>query len=145
MSEFRPKIVIFCCNWCTCAGEDPKEVLGLDEDSGTRIIRIMCSGRVEPSFVIEAFESGADGVMVTGCELGSCHYTTGNYKARRRMYLLQLMLPQFGIEADRLKFTCIPNGNAEEFRKEVKDFNASVVGMGPLGRSESEKKVGASV
>ncbi len=145
MSEFKPKIMIFCCSWCTCAGEEPQEVLGLDESSGVRVVKTMCSGRVEPSFVIEAFESGADGVMVTGCELGSCHYTTGNYKTRRRMYLLEHMLPQFGIEPHRLKFVCISNGDAALFKKEVERFTSSVAGMGPLGIDKSKKKVGASV
>ena len=88
MTNFEPKIVVFCCNWCSYAGAALAGTSRLKIKPYFRVIRTMCSGRVEPTFVLHAFTKGADGVMLAGCHPGDCHYNTGNYKARRRMAVL---------------------------------------------------------
>jgi F420-non-reducing hydrogenase iron-sulfur subunit len=92
----------------------------------------MCSGRVEPSFIFHAFAKGADGVMVAGCHPGDCHYSSGNYKARRRMLLLKKTLPQLGIEPERLKLEWISASEGSKFRNEVNEFVDEVTALGPL-------------
>ncbi len=96
--EFRPKIVAFCCNWCSYAGADLAGSSRLCYPADVKIIRVPCSCRVNPMFILRAFEKGADGVIMCGCHPGDCHYTTGNYYARRRMTLLFCMLDYIGVE-----------------------------------------------
>ena len=100
--EFRPKIVAFCCNWCSYAGADLAGSSRLSYPADVKIIRVPCSCRVNPMFILRAFEKGADGVIMCGCHPGDCHYSTGNYYARRRMTLLFSMLDYIGVENGRI-------------------------------------------
>ena len=132
MKDFTPKVVLFCCNWCLYAAADLAGTLILEIKPYFRVIRTMCSGRVEPAFVLHAFSSGADGVMITGCHPGDCHYLTGNYKAMRRVMLLRNMLPQFGIEPERLKLEWISASEAAKFQSAVNGFIDEVTELGSL-------------
>ena len=129
MSDFKPKIIIFCCNWGACAGTDVADTLN---SHNPRTIRTMCSGRIEPTFVFQAFAQGADGVMIAGCHPGDCHYNSGNYKAMRRVMLLRNMLPQFGIEPERLKLEWISASEASKFQSTVNGFIDEITERGPL-------------
>ncbi len=129
---FEPKIVVFCCNWCSYAGADLAGTSRLKIKPQFRTIRTMCSGRIEPAFVVHAFAQGADGVMVAGCHPGDCHYNAGNYKARRRIMLLKNMLPQLGIEPERLKLEWISASEAIKFQSTVNGFIDDITRMGPL-------------
>jgi len=132
MKDFVPKIVLFCCNWGACAGTDFAGTSTLTNDPNFRIIRTMCSGRIEPSFIFQAFAQGVDGVMVAGCHPGDCHYNSGNFKARRRLMLLNNMLTQFGIEPERLKLEWISASEASKFQSTVNGFIDEVTKLGPL-------------
>ena len=132
MSDFAPKIVVFCCNWCSYAGADLAGTSRLKIKPYFRVIRTMCSGRVEPSFILRAFSSGADGVMVAGCHPGDCHYMSGNYKAQRRVMLLKNTLPQLGIESERLRLEWISASEGTKFQSAVNGFIDEVTELGPL-------------
>ncbi len=132
MNSFGPRIVVFCCNWSTCRGANPAGASGVTGKPDSRVIRAMCSGRVEPSFIFQAFAQGADGVMVTGCRAGDCHYVSGNYKAMRRVMLLQNILSQLGIEPERLKLELIPPSGAVQFQGAVDEFTSRMAELGPL-------------
>jgi len=129
MKVFTPKVVLFCCCWGACADID---VIDTANNHNLRTIRTMCSGRIEPTFVFQAFAQGADGVMIAGCNLGDCHYNSGNYKARRRIMLLKNMLLQFGIEPERLNLEWISASEASKLRPSVNGFIDEVTGLGPL-------------
>ena len=102
-TEFRPKIVAFCCNWCSYAGADLAGTNRASYPADVKIIRVPCSCRVNPIFILRAFQRGADGVIMCGCHPGDCHYTSGNYYARRRMTMLFSMLDYLGIEKERTR------------------------------------------
>ena len=144
MSEFSPKVVIFCCNWCFCTGTEPAEVLNIKPNSNIRVVKTMCSGRVEPSFIIQAFANGADGVMVTGCHPGDCHYNSGNYKTLRRLMLLKTTLAQLGIEPERLKLEWIATEEMDKFKQSVAEFIKDVSRLGPLNYDKEVAKVAAA-
>jgi len=129
---FEPKILVFCCNWCSYAGADLAGTSRLKIKPQFRIIRTMCSGRIDPSHILYAFNKGADGVMVAGCHPGDCHYNSGNYKARRRITLLKNMLLQLGIEPERLKLEWISASEAPKFQSTVNEFIDEVTKLGPL-------------
>jgi len=133
---FEPKIVVFCCNWCSYAGADLAGTSRLKIKPNFRTIRTMCSGRIEPSFIFHAFAHGADGVMIAGCHPGDCHYNSGNYKALRRAMLLKNMLPQLGIEPERLRLEWISASEALKFQSTVNEFIDEITGLGPLTLSE---------
>ena len=139
MTDFEPKIVVFCCNWCSYAGADLAGTSRMKIKPYFRIIRTMCSGRVEPSFILHAFNRGADGVMLAGCHPGDCHYSSGNYKARRRVMLLKNMLPQFGIEPERLRLEWISASEAPQFQSAVNGFIDEVTELGPLTLNKKVK------
>jgi F420-non-reducing hydrogenase iron-sulfur subunit len=132
VTDFEPKIIVFCCNWCSYAGADLAGTSRLKIKPNFRVIRTMCSGRVEPSFIFHALAKGADGVMIAGCHPGDCHYNSGNYKARRRAMLLKKTLPQFGIEPERLRLEWISASEGTKFRKTVNEFVDQVKELGPL-------------
>ena len=138
MKDFAPKIVLFCCNWFSYAAADLADTSRLTSEPHFRIIKTMCSGRVEPTFILHAFSSGADGVMIAGCNLGDCHYNSGNYKARRRLMLLKNMLPQFGIEPERLKMEWISASEASKFQPAVNGFIDSHRAGSPHIKYESD-------
>ena len=132
MSDFEPKIIIFCCNWGAYAGIDLAGTSRMKIKPYFRVIRTMCSGRIEPTFIFQAFAQGADGVMIAGCHPGDCHYNIGNYKAMRRVMLLRNMLPQLGIEPERLKLEWISASEASKFQSTANEFIDEVTALGPL-------------
>jgi F420-non-reducing hydrogenase iron-sulfur subunit len=129
--EWEPKILVFCCNWCSYAGADLAGVSRLQMPTNFRVIRTMCSARVDPEFVLRAFASGADGVLVLGCHPADCHYIGGNYRTRRRIALLRVLLEQYGFNPDRLNLEWVSASEGQKFQKTIKDFNESVKEMGP--------------
>jgi len=129
---FEPKIVAFCCNWYSTAGADIAGIFKLKIEPYSLMIRTMCSGRVEPTFVLHAFSSGADGVMVIGCHPGDCHYESGNYKARRRIMLLENTLLQLGIEPERLMLELIPESEGSKLQSLMSGFIDKLTELGPL-------------
>ncbi len=131
MTEFEPKIVGFLCNWCSYAGADLAGVSRIQYPPTLRIVRLMCSGRVDPIFIIEAFKSGADGVLVAGCHPGDCHYLAGNYKAERRVALLKRLLDQFGIEPERLKLKWVSASEGDRFATVIKEMTEEIRKLGP--------------
>jgi len=131
-AEFEPKIVAFLCNWCAYAGADLAGVSRIQYPTNVRAIRVMCSGRVDPVFVLEAFKDGADGVLVAGCHLPSdCHYLTGNFKAERRVLLLKKVLEQFGIEPERLRLEWVSASEGDKFATVIKDMTEQIRKLGP--------------
>ena len=139
MNDYTPKVLVFCCNWCSYAGADLAGTSRLKIKPNFRVIKTMCSGRVEPSFILLAFTKGADGVMVAGCHPGDCHYSTGNYKAKRRITLLKDMLPQLGIEPDRLRLEWISASEATKFQSTVNEFIDEVTELGPLALEKESR------
>ena len=137
-ADFQPKIVGFLCNWCSYAGADLAGTSRTKYEPSIRIIRVMCSGRVDPTFVLEAFNKGADGVCVIGCHFGDCHYLEGNYKAARRMELLKNMLKQFGIEEGRFRFDMASASEGDRFAQIVNEMTAEVKKLGPYVKYEGE-------
>ena len=134
MSEFEPKIVAFFCNWCTFTAADLAGTSRLTYPPNIKIIRVMCSGMVDPKYVIKAFLNGADGVLIGGCHPGDCHYRIGNMHARRRLTLLHNLLDYVGIEQQRLLFTWIAASEAHKLQQEAEGFMAAVSALGPTRR-----------
>jgi F420-non-reducing hydrogenase iron-sulfur subunit len=139
MTDFEPKIVAFLCNWCSYRGADLAGTSRTKCAANVRAIRVMCSGRVEPAFILRAFELGADGVLVLGCHPGDCHYAEGNYKALRRMMLLKKMLPQLGIEEDRFRLDWVSASEGDKFATVVNDITEKVRALGPFKAKEETK------
>jgi len=130
--EFEPKIVGFLCNWCAYAGADLAGVSRLQYPHNVRIIRVMCSGRIDPAFILEAFKDGADGVLVAGCHLPSdCHYLSGNFKAQRRMFLMRKVLEQFGIEPQRLRLEWVSASEGDRFATVIREMVEEIRKLGP--------------
>jgi coenzyme F420-reducing hydrogenase delta subunit len=129
--EFKPKILVFCCNWCSYAGADLAGIGRYQIKPHFRVIRTMCSARVDPEWIMEAFRLGADGVMVAGCHPGDCHYIGGNYRTRRRIAMLRSLLVQFGLDPGRLHLDWISAGEAEKFASSVNDFVDRIIELGP--------------
>ncbi|MDH5779778.1 MAG: hydrogenase iron-sulfur subunit [Candidatus Bathyarchaeota archaeon] len=130
-SEFKPKIVGFLCNWCSYAGADLAGVSRIQYPPTLRIVRVMCSGRLDPAFILEAFKNGADGVLVAGCHPGDCHYLSGNYKAQRRFYLLRRVLEQLGVERGRLRLDWVSASEGDRFATIIKDTTKEIKKLGP--------------
>jgi len=137
MSGFEPKIIGFFCNWCSYEGADAAGRARLSCPVNLRVVRVMCSGRTDPRFILEAIKEGADGVLVLGCPPGSCHYKEGNFQTLKRITLLKRMLVHFGIEADRVKLDWISAGEAEKYVDVVTRMVEKVRKLGPLARSET--------
>ncbi len=129
--EIEPKIIAFLCNWCSYAGADTAGLARLQYPPNVRAIRVMCTARVDPLYILKAFVSGADGVLVAGCHLGDCHYLTGNYKAKRRVEKLWKLLEDLGIEKERLRLEWISAPEGEKFARVVKEFVEQLKKMGP--------------
>ena len=130
--SWEPKIVGFLCNWCSYRGADLAGTARIKYAPNVRVIRVMCSARVEPTFILKAFQSGADGVLVLGCHPGDCHYQEGNYKTMRRMPLLKKMLSQMGIEEERVRLDWVSASEGEKFASVVNDITEKVRALGPL-------------
>ena len=131
MGQFEPNIIAFLCNWCSYAGADLAGTSRLNYPPNVKAIRVMCSGRVDPSFVLEALKDGADGVLVAGCHLGDCHYQSGNYKTARRMKLLKSLLSELNVDPRRVRFEYISASEGQKFADTVTSFVAELKEMGP--------------
>jgi F420-non-reducing hydrogenase iron-sulfur subunit len=129
---FEPKIVAFVCNWCSYGGADIAGSMKLHYTPNVKLIRVMCSGRVDPEFIMEAFHGGADGVMVLGCHPGDCHYIEGNYKTLKRHNILKPLLDQFNIEQDRLYLDWVSASEGEKFARLMDEMNDRITQLGPL-------------
>ncbi len=131
MVEFEPRIIGFLCNWCSYAGADTAGTSRMQYPPTIRIIRVMCTGRLSPAFILKAFAEGADGVLVAGCHPGECHYVTGNYKAERRIKLLKEILEDVGIEKERLLLRWVSASEGERFANTVKELTNKIKKLGP--------------
>ncbi|NYT03902.1 MAG: hydrogenase iron-sulfur subunit [Candidatus Methanofastidiosa archaeon] len=140
MEEFEPKIIAFLCKWCTYAGADLAGVSRLKFSPNAVPIRVMCSGRVDPSFILDAFAKGADGVLVGGCHPGDCHYAQGNYKTLRRVKLLKMLLKDMGLEEERLRLEWISASEGNKFREVVNDMVVKIKEIGPSPLKMEELK-----
>jgi len=129
---FEPRLVGFLCNWCSYTGADLAGTARMVYAPNMRIIRVMCSGRVDPQFVLKAFSGGADGVLISGCHPGDCHYQEGNYKALRRHRLLTRMLEQFGIEKERFRLEWVSAAEGVKFQQICNEFTEQIRKLGPL-------------
>jgi len=130
-SEFEPKVVGFLCNWCTYTGADLAGTSRIQYPPSIRIIRVMCSGAVDPTYILKALFEGADGVFVGGCHPGDCHYLSGNYKARRRMVLMNSILTTLGLEPERLWFRWISASEGQKFADTITEMTKSIKSLGP--------------
>jgi F420-non-reducing hydrogenase iron-sulfur subunit len=130
-ATFDPRILVFTCNWCSYAGADLAGTSRLQYPPNARIIRTMCSGRIEPVFVLEALRDGADGVIVTGCHPGDCHYVKGNFRAEKRFNFLKMALKQIGVEEDRVRLAWISAGEGEKFSLLIRDMTDKIRQLGP--------------
>ena len=130
-STFEPKIIGFFCNWCTYAGADLAGTSRVECPPNVRVIRVMCSGRVDPVLVLRALTSGADGVLVAGCHPGDCHYHTGNCRARRRMTMLRELLSSVGIAPERLWLRWIGASEGELFAETITEMVGQLRSLGP--------------
>lgn len=136
IEEHKPLIAAFCCNWCSYAGADLAGNNRLNYPDNVKIIRVPCSCRVDPTFILRAFQRGADGVLICGCHPGDCHYTTGNYYTRRRMTLLFSMLEYLGIEKERTRVEWVSAAEGAKFAQTVNEFTAAVSALGENRRLE---------
>jgi len=130
-TEFKPKILAFCCNWCAYAGADLAGVSRLQMPTDVRVIRVMCSGRVPPELIIRALANGLDGVMVLGCHPGECHYSEGNYLTRRRAHVLKRLLDYIGIEPERFQLRWVSAAEGAKFSAVVKETTDKITALGP--------------
>jgi F420-non-reducing hydrogenase iron-sulfur subunit len=130
--NWQPRIVAFFCNWCTYTAADLAGVSRLKYASNVRVIRLMCSGRVDPQFILEALTRGADGVLLGGCHLGDCHYVEGNYKTVRRFQMLQRLLRDMGIEEQRVRLEWISASEGERLKTVINDMAEKIRALGPL-------------
>ncbi len=131
MTDWEPKIIAFLCNWCSYGAADLAGVSRLKQPPNIRVIRVPCSGRMNPKFILQALRKGADGVWVSGCHPGDCHYIEGNYYARRKFALLKNLLEFVGIEPERLHFSWISSAEATKFAKVAKEVVETVKKAGP--------------
>ena len=131
MNDFEPTIVSFFCNWCTYTAADLAGTSRLSYPPNIKIIRVMCTGMVDPKYVIKSFLGGADGVLVSGCNPGDCHYINGNFKARRRIKMLKTILDQFGIQPERLRLTWIGASDGIRFAETMRAMTAQIKALGP--------------
>ncbi len=134
MDDFEPKILAFLCNWCSYAGADLAGTSRMQYPPNIRVIRVPCSGRVSPLFIVKALQEGADGVLVSGCHPGDCHYQTGNYFARRKFAILKRFLEYLGIEEGRVQFSWVSAAEGGKFAEVVEAVTQDVKKLGPAKR-----------
>jgi len=130
--SWSPRIIAFFCNWCTYTAADLAGVSRMKYAANTRTIRLMCSGRIDPQFILEAFAKGADGVLIGGCHPNDCHYAEGNYKLLRRFRLLKRLLKDLGIEEDRFRLEWISAAEGERVKNVINDMVRKITALGPL-------------
>ncbi|MGQ9632806.1 MAG: hydrogenase iron-sulfur subunit [Bryobacteraceae bacterium] len=144
-ASFEPRIVAFFCNWCTYLAADLAGTSRIKYAPNTRVIRVMCSGRIDPQFVLDAFAKGADGVLIGGCHPNDCHYQEGNYKALRRYHLLKRLVRQMGIEEERLRLEWISAAEGDRVRVVVNDMVEKIRALGPLKRQAAAEPAAEEV
>ena len=128
---FEPKIIGFCCNWCAYAGADLAGINRNQYPPNIRMIRVMCSGTIEPLYVVKAFKEGADGVFIGGCHPGDCHYQNGNYKTQRRIVLLKRAISEIGLDPRRIRLEWISAAEGQRFARVITDFTEEMRKLGP--------------
>ncbi len=131
-TEFQPKLVAFVCNWCTYTGADLAGTSRMQMEPNVRVVRLPCTGRIDPLFIMKSFERGVDGVIVSGCHPADCHYTTGNYHARRRFAVFRELLGFLGMDLGRLTFSWVSASEGGKWRDVVNDATARVRALGPF-------------
>jgi coenzyme F420-reducing hydrogenase delta subunit len=137
--NWKPKIVAIICNWCSYAGADLAGSARTQYPPDIRAIRVMCTGRIDPLFIMKAFQDGADGVLVSGCHFGDCHYLEGNYKAAKRMFLLKSVLKNIGLEDKRLRMTFVSASEGAKWATVMEDVVKTVTEIGPSPLGESAR------
>ncbi len=137
--KFEPKIIGFLCNWCSYTGADLAGTSRMTYEPNLKIVKIMCSGRVDPQFIFKAFKEGADGVLIAGCHPGDCHYKEGNYKALRRYTLLKKLQSEFGIENERIRLEWISASEGAKFQKVCNEFTETIRKLGPFNSNKGGK------
>ena len=138
--KFEPNIIGFLCNWCSYAGADLAGTSRIQYPPNLKVIRVMCSGRVNPIFVINALQQGADGVLIGGCHPGDCHYERGNYLARRRMAVLKNLLEYTGIDPRRVRMTWVSAAEGNKFAEVVTEVTEDIKKLGPMQQFRRENK-----
>ncbi len=128
---FEPKILAFVCNWCSLGGADSAGLGRMQQPTNARLIRVMCSARVDPAFMLKALTSGADGVLLTGCHIGDCHYLAGNFKTERRFEELKFLIEEFGIEPERFRLEWISASEGEKWAQTIAEFTETIRQLGP--------------
>jgi F420-non-reducing hydrogenase iron-sulfur subunit len=134
--SFEPRILGFLCNWCSYTGADLAGTARMKYPPNMVAIRVMCSGRVDPGFILDAFSLGADGVLVCGCHPGDCHYVEGNYKCMRRIPMTKQLLEGLGIDRQRLRLEWVSASEGARFQEVVSEFTEQIRALGPLGLKE---------
>jgi F420-non-reducing hydrogenase iron-sulfur subunit len=142
-NHFQPTIVAFFCNWCTYTAADLTGISRLAYAPNVRIVRLMCSGRLDPQFVLAAFRHGADGVLIGGCHPGDCHYQQGNYKTRRRVELLRAVLRDLGVEDQRLRLEWISASEGEKVQRVCNEMTEELRRLGPLRLERPQHRAAA--
>ena len=132
MSDFEPKIIAFLCNWCAYVAADTAGIARYKQKPNVRVIRVLCSGMVDPSYVLKAFAKGADAVLVGGCHPGDCHYISGNFKAMRRAPLLNRLLKELGVEKGRFRLEWIAASDAPQYAEIINQMSEEVRNLGPF-------------
>jgi Coenzyme F420-reducing hydrogenase, delta subunit len=138
--DWEPKIIAIVCNWCTYAGADLAGISRIQYPPNVRIIRVPCTGRINPFYIVKALQDGADGVLVSGCHPGECHYISGNLVARRKFAALKSFLSYIGMEGDRTMFTWVSASEGDRFAQVIKGVTAKVKALGPANKLK--KKLG---
>jgi F420-non-reducing hydrogenase iron-sulfur subunit len=141
-TQYEPRVAAFLCNWCSYTASDLAGTARMKYSPNARIIRVMCSGRVDPKFVLKAFALGADGVMIAGCHPGDCHYIEQNYKTIRRYQMLRYFLEQMGIEPDRLRLVWASAAEGQHLAESINGFVADLRKLGPLNWSANWEENG---
>jgi F420-non-reducing hydrogenase iron-sulfur subunit len=139
MTQFEPKIVAFLCNWCSYVAADAAGVARLVQKPNVRVIRVFCSGMVDPGYVLKAFASGADAVLVAGCHPGDCHYISGNIKAMRRSFLLHKLLTDLGVEKERFRLEWIAASEGPRYATVVNEMTEQIRKLGPFRPASGSK------
>ena len=143
MSEFEPRIIGFLCNWCSYAGADLAGVSRIQYPTNIRVVRVMCSGRIDPTIPLEVFKQGADGVIILGCHPGDCHYSEGNLYEERKIKMLKKLIALTGLEPDRLRLEWVSASEGQRFAKVVTEFTEQIrkLGPSPLSGSKPNQKI----
>ncbi len=139
MTPYEPRIVAFLCKWCSSAGSDLAGVSRIQYPANATPITVMCSGSVSPQYILTAFRKGADGVLVSGCHLGDCHYLEGNYLARRKLFLVKELLEFIGLEPERFRMSWVSAAEGAKFAKVITDFVADLRPLGPQHKLQVQR------